>query len=239
MVQIANNPLASSAATDVSRRPGDNQALRADRSAASPDAASTVQAGAVGVAQAQGESTVTADPTQRVSQVSVSAEARQRLAAENTAQAGASPQAARGAVVAGSGATATETTGPAANLASVNGQGAQASQSAASSQADASENNSTSGLLRQRINELLGSDGSASPRQSADAVADVSGGRGVSGSAEAGQQPTTAASNRENVSPTLAEASASRAEQRSADSRQPSADTNNDLTGNPQRIQRA
>lgn len=188
MPEISNNPMANAGSylAEGLRRPADDQSMqRQDAVGASRDASgvpNTTVAGASGAANPS--------PTQRVSQVSVSPEARQRLAAESSGQ----------------GVTPTETTG--------------------------------SGGLQRRINDLLG-ESSAGPAANTGVPTDVSGGRSVAGTAPeaaVAERTSQRATDERPGGPTVAERIQ---EQRDAASQQPARDTNNDVTGNPQRIQRS
>lgn len=87
MPDISNNPIATTAmaAAEGARRDTELQQASRQRAGAVTD---VVQAAVTGASQDRGTPSANGlDPTQRVSDVSVSAEARQRLAAEGTAQA--------------------------------------------------------------------------------------------------------------------------------------------------------
>lgn len=193
MPDISNNPIANAAIATTESARRDSETQQVSRARPVEDA---VQATATGVAS--GPSAGPANgvaATQRVSDVSVSSEARQRLAAESAGQ---------GVQPAGSGG---------------------------------------GNALQQRINELLG-DPSAAPAPEGGAPADVSGGRGVSGgesargasATEGGPEASRAAVRGQ---PAPVDQSAARIEQRTAADASSPSQSNNDLTGNPERLQRA
>lgn len=195
MADISNNPIANAAVatSESARRDDETQQAARQRTGA---AATVVQAAATGVApERAGQSANGLNATQRVSDVSVSPEARQRLAAENGGQ--IEPPAATGG----------------------------------------------GNTLQQRINELLGDPSAASAPVSIGPT-DVSGGRGVSGgqlpqstsAAERGREPVQVA---DRAQPSSVEPADTVRAQPVSDGQQSSDQTNNDLTGNPGRLQRA